>query len=68
MLGLPEDIDQIDKEDLKNFLQNNLRTDNLYIAASGDISEVELKKYLRKYLTKFDKKNMKEFNVPLHPT
>ena len=66
VLGLPEDIDQIDKEDLKNFLQNNLRTDNLYIAASGDISEIELKKYLRKYLTKFDKKNMKEFNVPLH--
>ena len=48
ILGLSEDVDQINKEDLENFLQNNLRIDNLYVAASGDISKVELKKYLNK--------------------
>ena len=66
ILGLSEDVDQINKEDLENFLQNNLRTDNLYVAASGDISKVELKKYLNKYLKKFDKKNTKKSNIPVH--
>ena len=56
-LGLIEDIDNITKKDLFNFLKNNLSIDNLYISASGDIDENELKKYLNKYFKKFDKKN-----------
>ena len=65
-LGTLEDIDKIDKEDLVNFLDNNLRINNLYVAASGDISEFELKKYLKKYLKKFDKKNKTIFTIPVH--
>ena len=65
-LGTLEDIDKIGKEDLVNFLDNNLRINNLYVAASGDISESELKKYLKKYLKKFDKKNKTMFTIPVH--
>jgi len=66
ILGVSEDIDKINKEDLENFLENNLRIDNLYIAASGDISESELKKYLKKYFKKFDKKKKIISNIPEH--
>ena len=65
-LGVLEDIDKINKEDLVNFLANNLRLDNLYIAASGDINEFELKKYLKKYFQKFDRKNQITFDIPIH--
>ena len=65
-LGVLEDIDKIDKEDLINFLENNLKIENLYIAASGDINETELKKYLKKYFKKFDKKNKITSNIPIH--
>ena len=65
-LGVLEDIDKIDKEDLTNFLENNLKIENLYIAASGDINETELKKYLKKYFKKFDKKNKITSNIPIH--
>ncbi len=52
-LGVIEDIDKIEKEDLEFFLKTNLRLDNLYVAASGNIDQYELKKYLNKYLKKF---------------
>ena len=65
-LGVLEDIDKINKEDLVNFLANNLRLDNLYIAVSGDINEFELKKYLKKYFQKLDKKNKITFHIPIH--
>ena len=65
-LGVLEDIDKINKEDLVNFLANNLRLDNLYIGASGDINEFELKKYIKKYLQKFDGKNQITFDIPIH--
>ena len=55
-LGIIEDIDKIKKKDLKFFLENYLTLDNLFISASGDISEDDLKKYLNKYFKKFDKK------------
>ncbi|PPR35521.1 MAG: putative zinc protease [Alphaproteobacteria bacterium MarineAlpha6_Bin3] len=54
-LGIIEDIDKIKKKDLKSFLENYLTLDNLFISASGDISEDDLKKYLNKYFKKFDK-------------
>tara|TARA_Y100000590_G_scaffold33486_1_gene36688 strand:+ start:6646 stop:7968 length:1323 start_codon:yes stop_codon:yes gene_type:complete len=54
-LGIIEDIDKIKKKDLKFFLENYLTLDNLFISASGDISEDDLKKYLNKYFKKFDK-------------
>ena len=54
-LGIIEDIDKIKKKDLKFFLENYLTLDNLFISASGDISEDGLKKYLNKYFKKFDK-------------
>ena len=63
-LGTIDDLDKITKEDLINFLENNLRIDNFYISASGDINEVELKKYLNKYFKKLDKKNTKNLSVP----
>jgi len=65
-LGVSEDIDKITKKDLENFLENNLRIENLYIAASGDINEYELKKYLKEYFKKFDKKNKITSNIPIH--
>ena len=65
-LGVLEDIDKIDKEDLINFLENNLKIENLYIAVSGDINESELKKNLKKYFKKFDKKNKITSNIPIH--
>ena len=65
-LGTPEDINKIKKKDLENFLEDNLRLDNLYVAASGDITDYELKKYLIKYFQKFDKKNKTIPFIPLH--
>ena len=65
-LGILEDIDKIEKQDLELFLKTNLRLDNFYVAASGDINETELKKYLKKYFKKFDKKNKITSNIPIH--
>ena len=65
-LGKLEDINKINKNDLQSFLKNNLRLDNLYISASGDINEIELKKNLEKYFKKFDKKNTFNSEIPLH--
>ena len=65
-LGVLEDIDKIEKQDLELFLKTNLRLDNFYVAASGDINETELKKYLKKYFKKFDKKNKITSNIPIH--
>ena len=65
-LGIIEDIDKIEKQDLEFFLKTNLRLDNFYVAASGDINETELKKYLKKYFKKFDKKNKITSNIPIH--
>mgnify|MGYP001240918499 CR=1 FL=1 len=65
-LGTNEDIDNIEKKDLEIFLQNNLRIDNLYVAASGNINENELKKYLLKYFKKFDIKNKSNSFIPKH--
>ena len=65
-LGVLEDIDKIEKQDLELFLKTNLRLDNFYVAASGDINETELKKYLKKYFQKFDRKNKITFHIPIH--
>ena len=65
-LGIIEDIDKIEKEDLEFFLKTNLRLDNLYIAASGDIDQYELKKYLNKYLKKLEKKNKNTSDIPVY--
>ena len=64
-LGVSEDIDKIEKKDLESFLNNNLTLENLFVAASGDINESELKKYLEKYFIKFDKEK-KVNKVPIH--
>ena len=64
-LGIREDIDKIEKKDLESFLNNNLTLENLFVAASGDINESELKKYLEKYFIKFDKEK-KVNKVPIH--
>ena len=64
-LGIREDIDKIEKKDLESFLNNNLTLENLFVAASGDINESELKKYLEKYFIKFDKEK-KVNKVPMH--
>ena len=64
-LGKIEDIDKINKEDLELFLKKNLRIDNLYIAVSGDINEIDLKKYLKRNFKKFDKKKIIT-DIPLH--
>ena len=40
-LGVIEDIDKIEKQDLEFFLKTNLRLDNFYVAASGNINETE---------------------------
>ena len=55
-LGVSEDIDKIEKKDLEYFLKNNLTIEKLFVAASGDIKESELKKYLKEYFIKFDNK------------
>ena len=65
-LGVIEDIDKIEKQDLEFFLKTNLRLDNFYVAASGNINETELKKYLKKYFQKLDKKNKITFHIPIH--
>ena len=64
-LGIRKDIDKIEKKDLESFLNNNLTLENLFVAASGDINESELKKYLEKYFIKFDKEK-KVNKVPIH--
>ena len=64
-LGIREGIDKIEKKDLESFLNNNLTLENLFVAASGDINESELKKYLEKYFIKFDKEK-KVNKVPIH--
>ena len=64
-LGIREDIDKIEKKDLESFLNNNLTLENLFVAASGDINESELKKYLEKYFIKFDKEK-KVNKVQIH--
>ena len=64
-LGVSEDIDKIEKKDLESFLNDNLTIEKLFVAASGDIKEAELKKYLKKYFVKFD--NKKKVNeIPTH--
>ena len=65
-LGVIKDIDKIEKKDLEFFLENNLRIDNLYIAASGNISASELKKYLNKYFKNFDKKSKITSDIPVY--
>ncbi len=65
-LGIIEDIDKIEKQDLELFLKTNLRLDNFYVAASGDIDQYELKKYLNKYFKKFEKKNTTIFSIPVY--
>lgn len=63
ILGSEEIISTISANDLRNYMSNYYRADNMIFCAVGNVSHEEILEYAEKYFSKFSSKKTPPFNV-----